>query len=558
MLYKYSTINREIFKTGRYLTFGYDASSLNVDSISYYNENSEYVPRFYKVRLLHQLNNGYLDLTDRIWNKFISHRNDVINERKDITPSYDLDETKSFWFSDPDSLAFKFYCPYRYKGKLVMTTEIEEIPFNLESSDMYYDSSSNIYQLTLKIKIDETTTVGMISLIGMNIIYTINGVESESIEVTGDTYTITNISSLNKDSIIYYKITPRLAPSSGTLGQTFTEIDFPQKYIDKLMISGSKRITDKLDDITFERDIDFSTCKLNFNTRLYNKIKLVNSKGVALDLSLLPTETPFYFVHEDEYVADPSIIGTYDDNLSKPTYIFQLLGKEGIETDENIIFNTTSIINSFKNFNIELPDASCSLLDLNITLNIPIGGTYDGILTVKQAGYPDQVISTGGINTSDIHLDIYPNLTTNIYIREFGYEPINHVISPSTTDVIVNYALIADVYAVRTSPTNGYFLSWYFVWNVPTNLTLTYNSYLKSYTLAPKQMDALTLTYKPFGFKAYLSQSIAVDVLSEPFDYATLTSSYSPVTTIYNNISDNSLIADIGGYLFRKTVTKYI
>jgi hypothetical protein len=73
-LYKYSVINTTDFKTGRYIVFN-NSLAVHAENISQGVEGIQFVPKFYKVKLYHQLNNGYLDLTQDIWSKYYSFKN---------------------------------------------------------------------------------------------------------------------------------------------------------------------------------------------------------------------------------------------------------------------------------------------------------------------------------------------------------------------------------------------------------------------------------------------------------------------------------------------------
>jgi hypothetical protein len=63
MLYEYSTLNKADFKSGRYVMF--EKIDGDFSNVSRYI-NGIYVPKFYKIQFYHQLNNGYLDLTNDI------------------------------------------------------------------------------------------------------------------------------------------------------------------------------------------------------------------------------------------------------------------------------------------------------------------------------------------------------------------------------------------------------------------------------------------------------------------------------------------------------------
>jgi hypothetical protein len=73
-LYKKVIINDAFFKTTRYVKFEelFGEGTRDTSNISGYSDPGviQYNPLFYKVKLYHQMDNGYLDLTDNIWVKF--------------------------------------------------------------------------------------------------------------------------------------------------------------------------------------------------------------------------------------------------------------------------------------------------------------------------------------------------------------------------------------------------------------------------------------------------------------------------------------------------------
>ena len=107
-LYKTKTINNHEFKTGGYVTFA------NANQEGTLNSNLLWTPDskqgFYKIRLLHQLDNGVQELTKDIWEKYSEYRDSV-----SLSPEH--------WINSDD---FKYFCPNRYKGTLATVVEINE------------------------------------------------------------------------------------------------------------------------------------------------------------------------------------------------------------------------------------------------------------------------------------------------------------------------------------------------------------------------------------------------------------------------------------------------
>jgi hypothetical protein len=64
-MYTPQIINEASFKSGNYITFGEGSPDESLDFVSSYNGDN-YTPEFYKIRLIHLLENGVSDLTDDI------------------------------------------------------------------------------------------------------------------------------------------------------------------------------------------------------------------------------------------------------------------------------------------------------------------------------------------------------------------------------------------------------------------------------------------------------------------------------------------------------------
>ena len=111
-LYTPQIINNLDFKSGGYVNFGSTISEADKNLVSYQN-NGTITKKVFVVKLWHQLSNGFLDLTQDVWNKY--------NIFKQSNPSGNY---STFWFAEP---AFKYYCPNLFKGKLAMSIELENL-----------------------------------------------------------------------------------------------------------------------------------------------------------------------------------------------------------------------------------------------------------------------------------------------------------------------------------------------------------------------------------------------------------------------------------------------
>ena len=174
LLYQPTIINNEFFKSSRYIKFS-NFIDIDTSNISYYYFTQDVI-KFYKVKLWHQLSNGFLDLTSDVVSKYNTYRKSkgltyltrvivagsVTSINVDSTEGFsdsgtvyigqkdkfiytsktatsfigesqtllghaigdNVYNTSNFWFNEAD---FKYYCPNQYKGKLAISLEIEGI-----------------------------------------------------------------------------------------------------------------------------------------------------------------------------------------------------------------------------------------------------------------------------------------------------------------------------------------------------------------------------------------------------------------------------------------------
>ena len=123
-LYNTKVINKEDFTSGSYIKFL--PNNVDISNVSYYSTSDVYVAKFYKIKLYHQLNNGFLDLTEDVWKKYLEFKTTITNPN-------------NHWFNES---RFIYFCPNQYKGKLAISVEIEELSsFKLtKTPELIYDN----------------------------------------------------------------------------------------------------------------------------------------------------------------------------------------------------------------------------------------------------------------------------------------------------------------------------------------------------------------------------------------------------------------------------------
>ena len=327
-LYNKIIINEAFFKTTRYVTFdGGSVGTNGTDYISGYSRDASqvvnYDPVFYKVKLYHQLNSGYLDLTDNIWTKYVQYL------ENNSTPA-----SGNFWFTDE---FFRYYCPSQYKGKLFISVEIEGLEkFELASYPRFNPNGTN-YDFELDVlaigtgAIDVTHARVEIWIDGVKYDFG-GGVYYEDTAVDSNTniatFTLTDIDATYYNKTLRYRVTPVIDVD----GTTYTEDDMPEEWIDEFVIDGSRLINTLYDDIDFL--FADSYCLAFTTNRRYTEIALTDSAGNYLDNELSPTLGGERFVFLDASIDVPTwesanpndtVMATYAVVNSKPVILTEYL-----------------------------------------------------------------------------------------------------------------------------------------------------------------------------------------------------------------------------------------
>lgn len=250
LLYETILLNDYSFKTGGYVTF----NNLNADSVEYLqippSKNSAGRAGMYRVRLIHQLNNGSFDLTEDVWEKFFEHKESSGTEKIHWIDSTDGDKT------------FKYLCPNQYKGKLAIIVELDEPPvfeFNLLPT---IELKENNYEITLN-NIDYVGSKS-IPITGFNWILTYPDGTKEGPKL-GDSFPIKVSSEYN---LVTYEITPETG---------YNWENFPKVFKDKYTLRGTVLLAEKYYSIYLERVS--GSCRLSTSEKEYRMLVLSNISG---------------------------------------------------------------------------------------------------------------------------------------------------------------------------------------------------------------------------------------------------------------------------------------
>lgn len=406
-LYKSVVISNSIFKSGRYINFSKGAGNIDTSFVSYFDVNSSKITKLYRVKLWHQLNNGFLDLTSDVWSKYIAFRNTkqttlkvastvnatsitvastegfpesgtlVINnlfysygrktettfEEVNIDVVYPVNQRiylklSDFWFNEP---TFVYFCPNQYKGKLAISVEIEPLDvFDFGFIDLEYNSGSKQYILTLPINVKRSGNITIPSVHAelymdgifkdeKNDIPVVNGVTQIQFTLSEEIY---------KEKVIDYKIIPNLLVEGFTYRTSREEgvnlyiENFPSEYTNKYILSGSRLITSILDDVKFI--LEEGDCDPKTGIKSYNQVTLQNSSGSWLDENLSISENRHVLLRGDTVKLEGDIlIGRF--TVTTNGYPDTLTGTVG-----------DNLLGAFKSILVNVPETSCSTVELTV------------------------------------------------------------------------------------------------------------------------------------------------------------------------------------------------
>lgn len=429
-LYLPTVINDNMFQAGTYITF--DAvNNLDTDYLSYYkydmNGNPTYVKKIYNVKFLQQLNSGYIDLTTGLWDKFAEHTGYPLN----------LDDVR-FWFSDN---TFKFYCPNNFKGKPVITTEIETLKeFKILSStinssgDGYEiiirvllknDNALDISRILFKYKIDDGQEKEEIYRDSVDNIFTI--IKKVKIEDTKD-----------KNGIFTYTITPVIFYEDVNIT---SEIPLDYYKNNNYILEGSKMLSTGLDDYIFSKSN--YVCKLLGNIWTgeaeYWKLILKNKNNQNITPSLSFSEEPYYFekyVQGENYTDDPNRIGYFTvDSSGKALFRnwSPLYMSEGVSSRKELInlLNEQQVISE---------DQRCTPAILTLKTNKKLHAFCESKVTLStETGYSKTINITDENGEDTFVFDVIKNTPFTITVSykksmiSRWKDPINETVTFTST-----------------------------------------------------------------------------------------------------------------------------
>lgn len=373
ILYNAKIINDREFRAGTYVDFTVInpvQNPIDVSNVSYYSYNNSQVPtehkKVYKVKLLQQLTNGYIDLTSQVWLQYAKFK------------GYDLnnDPTINYWFKDPN---FKFYCPNNYKGKLAIVTELETLnSFKITKSSIEFANGK--YKLKFEVSINNP------SLLNINRVkfeYWVDGV-AKPVEIKSFVNNVATIEIEHNQYInpndqghiekLTYQITPLEVSATGN--EPYTNGVLPVEYITKnnYILSGTRLLTTKYDDLQFEGTEEEYVCDTSYTGKAYiHKLVLKNKLNNNINPSTLTgSEYEYYFrLYSENPPEDAYCIGNYTIEEGNNNAVF----KNWILTD--LAFGETILIPELQNTVVVTTLNRCKkvLLTIKTSKTLPVSSS---------------------------------------------------------------------------------------------------------------------------------------------------------------------------------------
>lgn len=526
MLYNPLTLNQNDFKSGRYATFA-KAALDDYSFISRYDSSGKYIPKFYKVKLYHQLNNGTIDLTEDVWTKYITAVNNPLH-----------------WFGDA---TFKYYCPTQFKGKLLASVELEDIyNFRLKNIPQIDQTISDFtitfnVDTTLKPSIDPEFNSIKFSKIAIR--YRIdNGLWENTILTDIDKSKVTDvvlssipISNLNR--ILEYEMTPIVSYEGGT--DTYNKDTLPKEFFDTHTLRGKLKLGTSVSSIKFEPVLTNFTCDGATGTKIYNEYILMDENGSYLTNERVQSNTPYVFLRDGYTLTNG--------NTEMASYILQSTGKPYVNgttlTVEQIIkdlFEQTTI-------RVDSPECSEDIY-IDLTLDFNIALTASTRIIITQAGEPNQEFT--GLTSSSLVVTILKDENVKIEVYRSGYEDIIET-SLYSVDANIDVAFIANVKFIvegNYNDSSGYYwIDWISEDTLPSGLALIYQ--LDAGALS----NSIELIYANNSYSS--SPVLIVDELNFTFTSVDLNVTSTDIISSYINITqDFNLYGSINGIIFRRKI----
>ena len=531
-IYNPKVANELVFSPGEYVTFN---STLDSEYVTRPNPIAIDPIRLYIIKLYQQLTSGYTDLTQAIDEAFITSGS-----------------TEPHWLFDP---AFKFYCPYLYRGKLLLAIEIQPLQsYSLQLQEIDYNLTSNTYSVILNVYATFTNSAYTISVGGVIVQLSLNGVilDPSNYIVTAPNNTgsefsgqiiISGISGDNAGKLLKYSIVPNFTFSSGT------NADLPVKYLEQYTINGSIILLAGNYAVYLHGDNAFidNSCSLTLpGFRELNAIQLINEFGDSIDLGFTSSFLNYYLIRSG-----------YTPIMMLPEFI---LGYFSVDSNNIIIgvtwaplYDDTVIIDPVLMENkIKIEQAAIGMPTLiadptcyTAPLTIIVDGSSDITINITQLGLIF-IPTTNHIVTVNARIGV--SVYIEIISANLSFENISDTIT-ITSPTTLNYSLIGQL--EKYQPVYDILV----VWNNTIDLNnagitmSTWNGSTSSWD------NVLGIMYASSSLSKSVFSTVSQDSILYPAN--TIFSEYIfsdnlPVPSNYRNITPTTDFVNANGIIFRK------
>lgn len=409
IFYKSFVINTDYFKTGRFIQFSAVQTGLDLNHVW----NPWDHQRIYIIKLLLKLDNGSIDLTEDIWHKFEYHKNST-------------NDPADHWLA---SSTFIYHCPFSYKGRLVVRTEINEPSFDIVQ---YYDIVPNsegnyVFKLGIRTqKSDALEIIGYEINITTDIGYEISDFDDSY--VASGTYTTREITIPQAAKIMHYAIHPIIKYVK--TGARIEWIDFPTEFKNKYTVKNYVLLQEKYYNIGF--NIEESECDPNIGKRSIKVLSLINESGyIAPDLTdNLHNGLPYvYYEDKEGYTLKNAYnkLGTFTVNPDTGLPI-------NINTTANISDQLikSSIENKLKETQVLIEDSSCAeaIITIEFSTFLPMVSPTqirDASFLIFQDGTPG-AIPYESYDRKTFTVKVNASKNIHISFEKSGFSPIRTTI----------------------------------------------------------------------------------------------------------------------------------
>lgn len=391
-LYQSELAHPEEFRAGRDIRFNV---RLDFTELSYlWTPNN--LEGLYKIKLLLSLNSGVIDLTDDIWNKFL--------EWKVKNPS-----GLKHWIMDNN---FRYYCPFNYKGKLLLRIELNEPIFKIKEYGLSsFNNKKYEMNLTLDMINSSSVSISGWKLKALTNYWSVENIESSNSNIVNLTITEPPGQQLTK---FKYTLIPKLKYNISEINWE----DLPNELQEKLTITKTIIVNEELMNVNL-KPIEFGTVN---NQTIVKALMLTGEGGHPIDFNQnIVSGTNRLIFTLDDFSSDKyTKIGT-----------FTVDGEFAKITEDNWL-DLSQTDGYFREY-VEMKASQVKILGDFIPNDNYIMLNFDTNLTIKNGELSNTTIIQNNsddvsyeiINNRELKIRVYDHLNYLLTIRHENFDELN-------------------------------------------------------------------------------------------------------------------------------------